>query len=583
VQVYLVESPANDPLSLPIVLQRGLLGGPLASSRTGADGRFALGLQLADERLYELHFLGEHHADAQIGGLRVLPADWRDVGTVTLHPGARLHGRVTVAGTDLPAPGAVVTIDVGTTFEDAVTRSLPRRERGLAADVDLDGNYEFRHVPARGMVRVAAVAPGFARVERNQIELRPRGAARVDLALLPGLSITGSVRDPLGQPVARARVEAWPVETGGNPLLATTRVDGTFVVLGLVAGKHRLRVLARGFHDLDQEDVAAGRFDVQVVLQPRHTVRVTARGPDGQVLRRYQLAVRRWFAEQGQIGVVADLREQRVRLDGLTDHVDVPGVPAGTFVCQVSAEGAATALSEPFTTSDPAAGTMAQRHDIEVRLTTGASLRGRIVDANGRALAGATVTTQADGANPDDPVWRLLAGVAPLRITATTTTTDADGAFRMALLAHGRYQLQVDHPEACRHWARGIDLATDGERTLPPIEVPGGAVVQGKATVGGKSGGQIQVVVRTATAPNSPGPAAVPLRLETVTDSSGAFRLPRRLAPGTYELKAAAGETAEPEAQIFRQLLQLQRSTTIFQVAPGQLLVELNIDLPSDH
>lgn len=60
------------------------------------------------------------------------------------------------------------------------------------------------------------------------------------------------------------------------------------------------------------------------------------------------------------------------------------------------------------------------------------------------------------------------------------------------------------------------------------------------------------------------------LRLETTTESDGGYRLPRRVPPGEYVLRAAVvEENTEPEAQIGRQLLQLQRSSTNVSVPPG--------------
>ena len=107
-----------------------------------------------------------------------------------------------------------------------------------------------------------------------------------------------------------------------------------------------------------------------------------------------------------------------------------------------------------------------------------------------------------------------------------------------------------------------------------------GTEVSGRVRqVGREAGGQFKVVFSTAG--TGSGPDFV--RIETIAAADGRFLLPRRVPPGEYELRAAAVGTAEPEAQIFRQLLQLQRSTTNVAIAPGQRRVERDLDLPADR
>ena len=73
------------------------------------------------------------------------------------------------------------------------------------------------------------------------------------------------------------------------------------------------------------------------------------------------------------------------------------------------------------------------------------------------------------------------------------------------------------------------------------------------------------------------------LRIEATTGPDGSYSLPRRVPPGNYELRAAVLGTTEPEAQIFQQLLQLQRSSTTVSIAPGQTLVQRDLDLPTER
>jgi hypothetical protein len=580
--VYLVELAGNDPLALPVLRQQRDALGPVASAESAVDGTFALGLPVAQDKVYELYATSPRHATARVSGLRLLAGEWHDVGAITMTAGASLRGRVTIAGRDdIPVAGALISVEIGTVFGDAALRALPGAGQGLVATADGAGNYELHHVPSRGVVQVSAVAHGFARLRKQNIELRLDEPVVVNFALLPGKSLAGVVQGADGAPIANARLEAWPQQPAGEPSFATSDENGRFDVLGLAAGSYRLRAAARGYEPQEQRELEPGRGDVQFVLHEQGTLRVRVVAPDGTTLRNYRLGLRRSFPEQNdQIAAVVEVPDQRVRLDAATDFAELRGLPTGRFRCQVEAEGFAKTLSdevvnqrEPGTPSGP------QQFAITVTMSPGATLRGRVVDDAGRPLAGAVVATQAKGTLPDSPFTRLLAGALPERITATRTSAADDGTFVLPLLALGDYQLLVEHEDACRTTVPDVRLDRVGEHTLPPIVLHAGATISGRALVGGRATGQVQIVLTTL--PNVSRRDA--MRLETITDASGAWRLPRRVPPGTYELRAAAIGTTEPEAQIFRQLLQLQRSSITVVVAPGQRQVERDIDLPSDH
>ena len=582
IDVYLVESAGNEPLALAALQQQHAAFGPLVATRSAADGTFAVGLPVVQDRVYELYLVSPVHALVRLGGLRLLADEWHDLGAITMQAGAIVRGRVTIVGRpDLPVPRATVSLTVGTVFSDVSLRALPDAAPGLSAEVDQHGNYELRHAPSRGSVLLTAVAPGFARVVKSDIQLDRDRPAEVDFALPPGLALAGTLRDEVGRPVAGARVEAWPQTASGSALLGRSDGDGRFTVLGLQAGPHRLRVQARGFEPFELLDLAAGRGDLEVVLQPRARIRVRATTPTGAVLRAYRLSLRRVFEGSEQLGMVADVPEQRVRLDGFTDRAELADLPPGRFVCQVEADGYAKSWSAPFDTTRPAGQPVgpAQVLETEVVVQVGSRLLGIAVDETGAPLAGATVTTQAAGALPDSPLFQTMAPAVPARITARQVTTDSAGRFTLDQLAAGTYQLMVEHPAACRAFVRDLRLSGAEEQTVPPVVLPIGAELQGRVTVAGRPSGQIKVVFSSSGGRSGP----ESLRIETITAADGRFRLPRRVPPGNYELRAAVVGTAEPEAQIFRQLLQLQRSALPIVILPGQRRAEHDLDLPADR
>ncbi|MBX3464841.1 MAG: carboxypeptidase regulatory-like domain-containing protein, partial [Planctomycetes bacterium] len=576
VQVHLLDSASNDPLALPLILQQRLPTGPLASTESAADGTFAIGLPRVQDRSYELHFLSPRHAAVRLSGLRLLEATWHDLGAVTMVPGATVRGRVTVEGLSTPVPNAVVTIEAGTAFDDVARRSLPDGHHGLVATTDALGRYELRHAPARGAVRLVAVAPGFARVVRQDVELLPDRATEVDFALPPGVTLRGRVVDADARPVAGARIEAWPSQAPLGASVATSEHGGAFELAGLRRGPHRIRVTARGFQTAEVAEVAADRQDLVVALVPRGQVLVRAATAEGTVLRTYQLGVRRYFEDRGgQIGFVADVPDQSVRLDGMSERALLEGLPPGTFVCEVTAAGHARSRSAPFTVL-PQPG---PPQPVDVTVGRGATLRGRVELDDGTPLAGAEVSSHADGADPDSPIGKLLAGNVPETVTAARTRTAADGSFALPYLTMGAYQLVVEHDEACRTTVAGLRIEQPTDLVLPAIRVTRGAEVSGQATIGGRLAGQIQVVLMEAGAGRQ-GPTT---RIETITDAEGRFRLPRRVPPGTYELRAAVVGGADADRQFLHQLLQLQRSSTTVLVPPGADRVVQDIDIPDNR
>ena len=212
-------------------------------------------------------------------------------------------------------------------------------------------------------------------------------------------------------------------------------------------------------------------------------------------------------------------------------------------------------------------------------MTAGAALRGRVLAEDGRPLAGASVRTQPNGAAPDSPIGQLLQGSLPDRRTLTEVRADSEGSFVLSDLAAGAYQLFLQHSDACGLVVADLVVTAGQTTTVPDLVLPRGASIEGRVTVDGRPPGQAKVILTTAAT----GGRNSGLRLETVTDPDGSYRLPRRVPPGEYVLRSAVVSNAEPEAQIARQLLQLQRSSTNVSVPPGLLRVVRDLDLPSDR
>ena len=195
VQVSLLESVSNDPFGRFLNQNQSVPTLATAAGQTAADGTFALGLREPSARRFELCILAEGFATERLGELAVHDGEWTELGSIQLAPGCTIHGRVTVAGTDLPVPQATVWLESGDPFVDIGPAHLEGWQDRRAAVVGADGRYELRHAPRRGVFRLLASAPGFGRQIRDELELSGRGIVEQDFALPRGLSIA-SVRSP---------------------------------------------------------------------------------------------------------------------------------------------------------------------------------------------------------------------------------------------------------------------------------------------------------------------------------------------------------------------------------------------------
>jgi uncharacterized GH25 family protein len=488
-----------------------------------------------------------------------------------------VRGRVTIAGTDLPAPQAVVTLLSANAFEEIARASLPGREQGLRVTADANGAYELRNAPP-GPWSVQALAPGFAKVVRSPVDPLPEQQATVvDFELPRGLSIQGRIIASSGRPIADARIQATALQSDGSQLEATSDQGGNFEVLGMREGSQWLRITAKGYQMHDERSVPAGTQNLQVILEETGSARARVRDPDGRVLDRYLLGVRRWFPHGGgQIGNLPNVPDVSVRPEDLLDGAaTLTGMDPGTdqeraeYVFQVQADGFARTLSNPFEVSANGAPL------IEITVTRGAVLLGQVLDEAGRPVADAEVVTQGEGSVEDGPLRNLFAGIAPDKITRAKARTDHQGNFRLERLAFADYQLKVQHPDYCDGIVHGLQLSSPTEQRLPPIVLVHGTVVRGTTSVDGVRSGQVKVVVDADPSVVDAGY----LHAETVSNQDGTFVLQKRLPPGSYEIKAAqlASDAAHPD--IFRQILQMKQTSVSLELRRGQDIAEHSLNI----
>ena len=583
-KVALLDSASNDPLGKFLAQAQQIPNLALSAAQSDLAGTFLLGLVTPTERKLQLCAVADGYAAEVHGDLAVAAAQWVDLGDIALSRGCVISGRVTVAGTDLPAPQAIVTLASGNPFVDAGPAHMDDVRARRTAAVGSDGRYEIRNAPQKGLFRVIAEAPGFGRQLRDEIELDGRTSVVVDFALPRGLSIEGRL-DPAGRPLGAVQITVYP-KAAEPPFRGTVGSDGSFAVQGLREGPHLVQVAAEGFQPVERDLVAAGTRDLVIALAPRGRAAVRVLDARGQVLRQYRLAVRRWFdTNGGQIGMVRDAPDRVVKLDPPAEFAFLDGLEDGEFVFQIDAEGHVATLSPPVRID------AATRYgEVTAQLHRGGALTGVVTDSLGRPVAGARVTTQPDGAAEDNPVWRMLAAMTPDRITRTETTTAADGSFSLRPLAHARYQVAVEHADHCRAVRAGVVITEDRTETLAPVRLIRGCSITGRAHAAGKPAQQVQVVLTPLLADPETGTPIAPTRqgsadetsvarVEAVSGQDGRFVLPRRVPPGVYELRGVSLLGSDPGADAFAKILQMKKSTVRIEIGPDQESAEFDVRL----
>ena len=220
--------------------------------------------------------------------------DWKQVklpGNVKL-----ADERASSAGIDAGEGGAVVgsVYDLTTTkpLSDthvAVEKHKDRDawEQVATATSDADGKFELKGV-SPGSYRVTASSPGYAPRALGYVGLQKDTLKRFTIRLAPAASITGTVTDSGGRPVAGVKVRADGVTSidgrGYEPASraeTTTDAKGKFTLSGLPKGHAQLFARAKNFAQIDPLAVQTLPSEVTLRMTPTGDVRGKVLTPAG--------------------------------------------------------------------------------------------------------------------------------------------------------------------------------------------------------------------------------------------------------------------------------------------------------------
>lgn len=417
-----VRSPDGAPVSGALVTARpaatddDLPHGGGSGTPTGRDGRFEIdALPLGGE-----FTLSAGHDDfmesADSLPIRLTAECGEASCDLALRPAGRLEVELAFAHEHDPC---VVRLewDDG---EETTTCSVPGRTTRVVRDPE---TLAF-DVRAEGLRSVSA-----------ETEVGPGETQKLKIELDEGESMSGTVVDDEGTPVAGALVKVDP----GTPSEqhATSAADGTFTVKGLASEIHEVRTTAADHAASDRKDMAASVTWMRIEVHRNGEAALRLRVPDGAARPPKRKIV--WLGPSPGDEDVA----------GWSDGVVSRSLPPGYWNVEVEVSGYAK-----WKSTNPFFIVAGRRTDLgEVVLDPGLPLAGRVVDDAGQSV-------------PDIDVF----------IDSDLVETDATGQFKAAHAAAGDHRVVAPVSPDCLGTVLRYRLDADSQPLV--LTVHRGAVLR---------------------------------------------------------------------------------------------------------
>jgi hypothetical protein len=341
-----------------------------------------------------------------------------------------------------------------------------------------------------------------------------------------------------------------------------TDTDGMFTIESLTPGEYNLLVGARGYRaGTPMNRVKTGTDNaILEVFKEADVCGTVVDGSSGAPVTSFTCRMR---THNGP-GVATSVTEFVQTFNDPRGQFCLNGIPTGAYVIEASAPGYAPTFSPPInvTRGQAPAGNV-------VRLSRGGTITGRVVDAAGRAVGRARLTTH-DREWSDDAFSQMLGDSFPSNVTQVDVRCGEDGRFKIQGLTPEIYQLNIRAPGYTR-WIKSDIVVSDGEATnLGDVVVSSGGTVRGTVfDAAGRPlvGGSIYLV------PDD-GRVSIP-GYSTKSGTDGKFLI-GNVQAGHYLISATRGEV--PDGSPFDRFQDVKNSQRPLSVTEGSTsVVELTI------
>ena len=352
-----------------------------------------------------------------LADLGLKPGETRAGVVVALRRGAIVTGIVTAGGE--PLAGAQASVAPGRSSYGTPPRSLSGPQWSWPrATTGADGRFRLSGL-SPGEYVLTVYRTGWATETRDATIVEGKGPDPFTIALAPEAVVSGRVVGKKGGGVAAQNVYAQAVETRDRSSgYDRTAPDGSFRFEGLKAGvAYNLYLYGTG-SNTPKAVVTPPAERVEVVVNGTGRLAGRVVDPDGRPVTAYQVTAQADRSSGGS-GWFDSARQDVASEAG---EFAFDNAPAGALEVRVVAKGYQAARVGGVVVEEGEA-----KEGVEVRLSRGASLKGRVVEARGGTpVAGAEVSAES----------------APARVVA-----GADGAFEFEALAPGKVRVTATSPD----------------------------------------------------------------------------------------------------------------------------------------
>ncbi len=452
---------------------------------TANDGHFIVGDLVSGDRI-DLLIQRSGFLTTTVKGVRAPAAK---LVTVVMKPAAGIRGRVT-NGEGAPIPDAEVTLEAfghGADSEDWLGIGS-----GFSGEASTD---------ERGRFEIAGVIPGGAELQINADGYQPHTISDLgiragevfddlEIVLVRGETLTGRVLTTGDEPIAGARVSVGAAS-------ADSAADGSYRVTGLARGRQEVEVAHRHFGFMEREaEIDAGINTLDLVFDRGYEVtgRVIDESGRGLLGARVLLReVERWR----EYRALAD-DDGAFRLEPVTD---------GEYRLQAGLAGFA-----PGELTRPVVVDGAEVADLELRLTPGATVTGRIRGLHDEDLALVGVVAESEGKPSRDG------------------RVDFAGNYKLTDLAAGDWRVKAALPRGGRQATAVITLERGQAEARQDLNFGSGLSLTGQVLYNREPLGDAMAYLNGHS---------VAAERSVTTDHQGNFRIDD-LEPGRYRLQVSA-------------------------------------------